>query len=266
MCQAAGLDTYKSAPKINNTIFETPIEKHLEKFAPRPVPFKDPYPDLASISDIHWPFVKQPVVDRFHEYNGDVKPRYIILDGDAHDMYSHAKFPRTHNLFTPREEQAMARKMNEDFWIEIKKRNPNAECVQMLGNHDLRALKRILEAYPEAEDWISEKMKELFTFPGVKTVFDPREEFIIGNIAIFHGYRSQLGSHRDYTLLNVITGHTHRGGVVFRKIRNETLWELNCGYAGDPEAKGLTYTPQRITEWTHGFGIVNKYGPQFIHC
>jgi hypothetical protein len=42
------------------------------------------------------------------------------------------------------------------------------------------------------------------------------------------------------------------------------LFELNSGLAGDPEAKGLTYTPQKITVWTPGFGAINKYGPQFV--
>ena len=90
------------------------------------------------------------------------------------------------------------------------------------------------------------------------------EELIIGDIAVFHGYRSQLGAHRDYTLMNCINGHTHKGGAVFRQIRGSVIWELNSGLAGDPEAKGLTYRPQKITDWTPGFGEVDKKGPRFI--
>ena len=156
--------------------------------------------------------------------------------------------------------------MNEQFWKDVKLRAPKADCVQMLGNHDVRPMKRIIEAYPEAEDWVAEKLKQLFSYDGVKTIFDPREELIFGNLAIFHGYRSQLGDHRNFTLMNTINGHTHKGGVVFRQIRGQTLWELNCGLAGDALAKGLTYTPQKISDWTPGFGAVNKYGPQFISC
>lgn len=55
-----------------------------------------------------------------------------------------------------------------------------------------------------------------------------------------------------------------KGGVVFRKIRGQTLWELNAGYMADPHAKGLTYTPQRITHWTEGLGWTDEYGPRFI--
>ncbi len=133
-----------------------------------------------------------------------------------------------------------------------------------MGNHDVRPLKRIMEAYPEAEDWVTEMMKKAFSFDGVETVMDQRQEFKIGNILIFHGYRSKLGEHRDYTHSNTINGHTHRGGVVFRNIGGQCLWELNSGLAGDPESKGLSYTSQKITDWTPGFGAVDKLGPRFI--
>jgi hypothetical protein len=89
-------------------------------------------------------------------------------------------------------------------------------------------------------------------------------KYFIEDIAFHHGYRSQLGSHRDYMHMNFVGGHTHRGGVVFRNIKNETLWELNCGLAGDPTSKGLSYTSQKMNDWTLGFGAIDEYGPRFI--
>lgn len=261
---AAGLDINKEVKKITNKIFEIKVEDQIEQYIPKESPIRVPYATLATISDIHWPFENKKVVNSYLEYVGDTKPEWCILNGDAWDFYSHSKFPRSHNLFTPRDEETTSRQRNEEFWIEVIKRSPKSQCVQMLGNHDIRPMKRVLEEYPEAEDWIKERLKRMFTFDGVKTVFDPREELMIGDIAVFHGYRSKLGDHRDYTLYNTINGHTHNGGCVYRRIRGQTLWELNSGLAGDPEAKGLTYTPQRITNWTPGFGIVTKHGPQFI--
>ena len=85
-----------------------------------------------------------------------------------------------------------------------------------------------------------------------------------GEVAVIHGYKSQIGQHRDALMYNVVAGHLHRGGVAFRSIRGRTLWELNCGLAGDPESKGLSYTPSRITDWTLGWGFLDLYGPRFI--
>lgn len=256
-----------TAPRrIDNTIFKASIDRHIEMLPAVPAVLQEEHPTIASISDIHWPFSSDSVIKRFVEYCGDVKPEVVVINGDAWDMYSHTKFPRTHNLFTPREEQNRSREANEVFWRTIQLTTPQSKCYQLLGNHDVRPMKRILEAYPEAEDWVAQMLKQLFTFEGVTTLYDSREELIFGSIAIHHGYRSKLGDHRDFLHMNSINGHTHMGGVVFRRIKGSTLWELNSGLAGNPEAKGLTYTPQKITVWTPGFGVVNKNGPQFIPC
>lgn len=267
LVKAAGLDAYndRRKRKIDNSIFEVNIEKHLDKYEPRELAEPTGYiPTLAIISDIHWPFCNQRVIDKFYEYLSENKPDLVILNGDAWDMYSHSKFARSVNSFTPREEQNLARKLNEEFWIKAKEASNNSKCYQLLGNHDIRPLKRILETYPEAEDWIEQKLKEMFTFEGVTTIHDHREELEVGDGIVFHGYRSQLGAHMNYTIRSCFNSHTHRGGTVFKRHGNVTLFECNSGYAGDPESKALQYTPQKITEWTPGFSARDKWGPRFI--
>lgn len=266
---AAGLDPVRKLKKIDNSIFEVKDIDHFlshRDVPPDPIKASVQVPTMAIISDIHYPFNNPLVEDKFIAYCAEEKPEVIILNGDAWDMYSHAKFPRSHNVFTPREEERKARELNENLWLKLQKASPKSKCYQLLGNHDIRPIKRVMELYPEAEDWIKERLKNMFTFENVETIFDPRQELIFGNIAIHHGYKSKLGDHRDFMLMNSINGHSHSGGVVFRHIRNETLWELNSGYAGDPKAKGLTYTPQSITKWTPGFGAVDRRGPRFIPC
>ena len=263
--QAAGLPTYDSRrTKIDKSVFEKDIEKHLDSYsAPATVKIKAAQ-SIAIISDIHWPFCVKKVIDAFISYVEKHKPEHVILNGDAWDMYSHAKFPRSHNVFTPKDEKDLSKRMNAAFWERVLKAHHKARCWQLLGNHDVRPIKRILESYPEAEDWIEKALRDDFSFPNVTTITDPRQELFIGNILIHHGFRSKLGAHRDANLFNSIVGHTHQGGVVFRNIRGETIWELNTGYAGDPESKGLSYTTQKLTQWTHGFGVVDQYGPRFI--
>lgn len=263
---AAGLERKETKTKIDNSVFNKSIEEHIQSY--EPVKYKErekPYPSALIIGDIHWPFCNNFVVDKFIEYTKIKKPEFVIINGDAWDFFSHSKFPRSHNLFTPRDEQTMCMKMNKDFWEKIIKGSPKSKCFQLLGNHDIRPMKRILESYPEAEDWISERLNQLFTFDGVKTIFDPRQELMIApDVAVFHGYRTGLGNHRDFTLMNTINGHSHIGGTVFRQIRGQTLWELNSGFAGDQYAKGLTYTNQSMSKQTPGFAELDANGPRFI--
>lgn len=264
--RAAGLqENITRKQRVTNSIFNKDIEKHLEDYVPRKVKERVAWPTIAVISDIHWPFGNKRVADKFLQYISENKPEYVILNGDAWDMYSFSKFPRSHNLFTPREETTQARKMNEDFWKAVKLAAPASKCFQLLGNHDLRPLKRIIESVPAFEDWAEQIMKEQFTFEGVTTIYDPREELFIGeDIIVLHGYRSQAGSTRDHTLYNVFCSHTHKGGSWARRIRGETLIETNSGLGGDPEAKGLSYTPQKITDQTPGFAVCDKWGPRFV--
>jgi predicted phosphodiesterase len=271
LLKAAGLDTYddrRSAKKLklNNTIWERNIEEHLEQYRPRPTVDLGPYPTAAIISDIHWPFQSDRVIEKFLDYVETNQPEWVIINGDAWDQYSFSKYPRSHNLFTPREELRLARVGNEAFWKEVQKRSPKSKCVQMMGNHDIRALKQTLEHLPVAEDWVKEKLTELFSFEGVHTVMDPREEFFLrDDIIVMHGYRTKLGDHRDFTLMSCFIGHTHKGGVVWRTIgKGRQIFECNSGVAGDPESKGLSYTSQKIHNMTPGFAAMDGYGPRFI--
>lgn len=267
LVQAAGLDPVVRKKKpLNNSIFEVDVQRHVERYNSQPlIPAKPEYPHAAIISDIHFPFHSQKVLDRFFRYVGDEKPEHVIIAGDVWDLYSHAKFPRSHNVFTPKDEETLAKNLTIRFWEEIKRLHPQANCHLLLGNHDVRPLKRTMEVQPYIEHWIQEKMAQLFSFEGVNTILDPRQELYLNDETIVHhGYRSKLGDHRDYALMNAIVGHTHRPGVVWRKIRGSQVFELNCGLAGDPNAKGLTYTSQKIVDWVNAFGVLEPDGPRNI--
>lgn len=270
LVQAAGLEpndsTAKKKKKITNAVFERDLESVISS---RKQPFhieRGPYPSIAAISDIHFPWPNPRVLEKFYRRIDKYKHENVLVVGDAWDMYAHAKFPRSHNVFTPRQEHEISRKMNEEFWREVKIANSKARLVQMLGNHDARPLKKVLTCYPEAEDWVINGLTEAFSFDGVQTIIDPREELFIDDVMIHHGYFGKIGDHRDFAFHNSINGHIHLAGVSYRKVRGQTLFELNCGLAGDPTGKGLTYTPQKIVRWTGTFGEVDEDGARVIVC
>ena len=268
LLDACGLDKSNKAKKIDNSIFNRSIVQEIERrdneeeLQPYVIKHKDA--KFAIVSDIHWPFSSKKVIEAFYVFILDTQPDFIIINGDAWDMYSHSKYPKSVNIYTPREEEALARKMNEEFWKECKRLCPKARCFQLLGNHDIRPLKRVLESYPAAEDWADMYFKKIFSFDEVETIFDYRQELQINDDLIFHGYKSKLGDHRDYTHMNCHAGHSHVGGTVFRRIKGVTIFEANSGVAGDIESKALSYTPQKITHQTPGFSYRDKYGPRFI--
>jgi hypothetical protein len=218
---------------------------------------------MVIIGDCHFPFVHKPSLDKSIAFIKEFQPKYVIQIGDLYDMLSHGKFPRSLNVYTPKDEMNEGRKMALDMWAKIKEVAPKAECHQVLGNHDIRPMKRIIEAYPEAELFMD--FEKWFKFDGVTTHSDIRQELIINGICFIHGYRSKLGDHRDFNKMSTVVGHSHLGGVNFKNYGSEILFELNAGYIGDPESKALSYTSQKIVNWTHGLGVIDSFGARFIH-
>lgn len=261
--QAAGLIPVLKKNKINDSIFKVNVEKHISEYSPAEIIKKEPWPKIAILGDLHEPFGSDYVKSEFVSFCQKFQPEYIIQIGDLFDMYSHAKFPKSHNIFTPKEEEELAKKRVSEFWAKCRQAAPHAKCVGLLGNHDLRPLKRTLESMPQIEHWVERYFSELMSFDGVEMVLDAREEYIISDIAFIHGYLSQLGAHRDFMLMNTVRGHDHLGGVAFRQIQGKTLWELDAGLAGDYKAKGFSYTPQKMTKQTNGFAAIDALGPRF---
>lgn len=267
----AGFSSYRerqrrgeTTGRLTNEIFTRPIVEATAEYKPRaPVVGEALRPTLV-IPDTHFPWANQRVLDAAYRFAEKMQPELIIQVGDLYDLYAHAKFPKSMNLYKPLEEEELGRKGAEAMWQELQKSAPKAKCVQLKGNHDIRALRRTLETQPQIEHVVARHLDKIMSFPDVELVVDHRQEYVVGNVEFLHGHKSHLGGHRDYALMNAVCGHIHVGGAVFRRIRGQTLWELNCGLAGDPEAKVFGYTPQKITQWTPGFGFLDEYGPRFI--
>jgi len=267
MLQAAGLESYHPRKRDRTPFMRRNIDEHLELQQARPPlePVEAPVPiqnTIVCLGDTHHPFCDPRALERVYRIIEQIKPTVVIQMGDLHDMLSWSKFPTSQMHFTPKGEIEKSFENAKAMWAEIGKLAPQARKIQLRGNHDIRPLKRVLEVAPALEVFI--ELDRFFTFPGVELIADHREELIIDGIAFLHGYRTKLGDHASYMMHNAVVGHSHRGGVAFKHIRGKTYFELNCGYLADPASKGLSYTPQKITDWTQGVGIIDPLGPRFV--
>lgn len=217
---------------------------------------------ILCIGDCHFPFVCQESLSYVYQICEHAKPTHIIQIGDLYDMFSHGKFPRSRNTYNPFEEMKLGLEMAQSMWSKLSELAPKAQRIQLLGNHDIRPLKRIVEAYPEGEVFFS--IDKYFNFDGVTHIRDYREGYTIDDWFFHHGYLNTLGAHRDFNMTNTCVGHSHKGGVVYKNINGKIIAELNCGYIGDPSTKALSYTAQKATHWTKGVGLIDPWGPRFI--
>lgn len=266
---ASGLETYddrRSGKKISREeLFGVSIEDVVRAHKPKVI---DSTPrnfrPMLFIGDTHFPFAHQPTLEKIYRFAEKEKPEYIIQLGDLQDQFSHSRFPASKNFYKPDEEMQLARKQSIDFWLELKKACPSAQCYQITGNHDLRALKLVLNSAPSLEGLVRESLLKLYEFEGVTTIHDYREELIIQDVMMHHGYMSKNGMQRDFVMQNLASAHTHRGEVSFRPLKKKIITHLNAGFAGDEESKACSYTSQKTTGWTLGHGWWDEYGARFI--
>ena len=194
----------------------------------------------------------------------ELKPTHIVNVGDTYDMYSFSRFARSMDVITPREELMQGREMAEEMWANLAKAAPKAKRFQVLGNHEDRIRKRIMDRAPEYEAILEKPITELTDFKNVTNLGSSKSELVINDTVFIHGWSTTPGFHVRYFLQNVVHGHTHRGSVTYVAIKGKTLYELDCGFIADADSLPLEYRETKTCAWHAGFGFIDKYGPRFI--
>lgn len=259
-----------SAPKLELVNDVEQIREIIRETTQRKTIQLNHYKKILCIPDSHFPWVDQNALAMVYYIAETEKPDIVVQLGDLFDCYAQSKFPKSMNLFTPKAEWDLARSMAEDMWKKLREILPKADFFCLLGNHMNRPMLRIEEKFPEGAHLLEDAVRKAFTFDGVHTVHDPSEELFIENIMFIHGhYTSGLSKHMEFSRCNVVHGHTHKGSIVYKPYWNEnkshvTLWEMDCGYIGDPNSIPLSYRSQKIHNWVSGCGLVTRLGPMFI--
>ncbi|MCI0564828.1 MAG: hypothetical protein MN733_40695, partial [Nitrososphaera sp.] len=149
---------------------------------------------------------------------------------------------------SPRDEY-LATKSEIQRWY---KAFPKAEVI--LGNHDLRALKRAAEANVAhllrswSELWNTPNWTwvESLTEDGVKYVHG---DGVSGPTAAI---RRAMASRQS-----LVMGHTHSsGGILYHASRNDLIFGLNVGCGVDPTAFAFEYSKDAVNRETLGCGVV----------
>lgn len=207
------------------------------------------------LGDIHFPFHNSKAIKEVLYAIKSEKPENIVQIGDLYDQYGFSRFTRK-NIELPEKELAEARSLGLELWNNIRSLYKSTKCYQLLGNHDIRLIKRAQERLPEAQDLVKNTILELYRFKGVTTIEDDRHILKIGRVAFHHGYLGKLGDHLRYHGSSIVVGHSHTGGSVYQQLHGKILFELNAGYLADETAEPLRYRPTTTSKWTLGYGLV----------
>lgn len=216
------------------------------------------------IPDLHAPWWHEPSISMVYALIDRLKPKRIITLGDSYDFFAYSRFPKAQVKFTPDQEVDLARSQLETMWSTIRSIAPSAELHSILGNHSIRPMKQLIESGLSHLNRFMD-FESIFKFDGVRTHMDPRQALMISDdIAVIHGHLSGRGKHRSKFHTNVVHGHTHELALTWHRVAGRLLFEMSCGYLGDPSAPCFGYTSAKESGWQRGIGYLSEWGPCLI--
>lgn len=222
---------------------------------------------ILAIGDTHLPYCDQWRLGQVLRAISDLRPTVVVQMGDAYDFQNWSRYDTDRPGMTPEEELAAGYRQLYDLWQEVHRRAPRARKIQLKGNHCVRVLKHARRNAPKLEAVLElTGLPDLWVFPefGVESPPDDRTIVEVEGIAFHHGHRMKLGDHMLQNLQHTVTGHTHRGGVFYRRFRGSvSLFELNAGYIADDNSPAMAYTPTNRAQSVPGFGWIDANGPRF---
>ena len=102
-------------------------------------------------SDIHIPFQDDAAVRSFVKYCKEKQPEVVVLNGDVLDMFMLSRFTKGEGR-NPLEEMTMC----QGFLDSLRKAVPNADIYYVIGNHENRLEKYVLNKAPELASLIED--------------------------------------------------------------------------------------------------------------
>lgn len=209
------------------------------------------------VPDLHFPFHDKKTLEHVLRLIKFEKPDKVIQLGDLLDQYSFSKYTKSLKV-EAQKEIADGVRYATHFWENVNRAAPKAGCIQLLGNHDVRVAKRIMEKIPELECLLH---KGIYEFKGIDVAKSDRDFVVLDGVYYCHGWLSKSSDHIRYFGGSVVHGHLHKPGI---STEGPGLWAMDAGYLADRHSLPLSYTQSKLTKWTMACGVVEDGKPRLI--
>lgn len=211
------------------------------------------------LSDIHIPFQDDDTLANVFDCIIDSQPQYIVLLGDVLDCYSISRFcKRPDRIRNLQHEIDVFYKLMRG----LKKQIPNTEIHYVLGNHENRLEKLVLEN-PGLFGLKALEPQKLFRLDELG-IFYHKTKVKLNNFIYYHGDAvrkdasySAKAEYIDHKMQDGVSGHTHRLGSYYTTYEQEPsgwfengcLCKIEPDYLNDPDK----------ANWQQGFTIVDSF-------
>jgi predicted phosphodiesterase len=212
------------------------------------------------LSDLHFPFQNQELVDSALRLAKKLKPHRIVLNGDINDFFQLSRFntglERLDDLQNEIDE-------SNTFRAKLRKACPNSQIDETLGNHDHRLLSYVqqharaltsLRALTPEKLLMSREL-EITRYDG--SGFRLRPNFLVQHGTIVRKYAGwSARAELEKAGISGTSGHTHRLGIYRQRSYTNLQWaESGCLCGLNPD-----YVPG-AANWQNG-AIIGHFSTQ----
>ena len=187
-------------------------------------------------SDVHIPFQDDKAVNAFLKYAKKKQPKLIVLNGDIMDFFRLSRFTKGEGR-NPLQEITICRR----FLKSLREMCPSSDIYYVIGNHETRLERYVLEKAPELSTLIEDVFTILkasdFSITGCASL-------LVNNSFVFKhgtllGNKSGLSAIKEIekAYMSGCSGHTHRAAkFITRKSGRKFVWlESGCLCDLEPE-------------------------------
>lgn len=210
------------------------------------------------LSDTHFPFQNKQALKKALDIIAKEKPDVVLQVGDVLDAYVFSNYSKKTSV-TIKNDVVLGIKQAADMWKNIKSLVPKAKLYQLIGNHDVRLNKRIMERIPELAELYNGL--SLLEFPGVKLLKSDRDFLEIDGVVYCHGWLSNSIDHAKFFNKPTVHGHRHKATIQYDTQR---LWSMDVGCLVDVKSIPMGYTPSQYSKWTIASGMVENGQPRLF--
>lgn len=201
----------------------------------------------------YWPGDPSTAHRAFVKFAKDMKPKAVIMNGDAFDGARISRHPPISWAEQPTVQQEI--EVVQDRLHEIAMACPKG-CRKAwpLGNHDARFETRLATAAPEYANVNGVSLHDHFP------VWEPCwSVWINDDVVVKHRFKGGMHAPHNNTLWGgrtVVTGHLHSAKVQPISDYNGTRYGVDAGCLADPDHKAFDYTEDNPRNWRSGFCVL----------
>ena len=202
----------------------------------------------------YWPGEPSTAHRAFVHFIKELKPRAVIMNGDAFDGARISRHPPIGWAQTPSVRQEI--EAVTDRLHEIVEACPKGcRRIWPLGNHDARFETRIATVAPEYAEVNGVSLRDHFP------LWEPCwSTFINDDVVVKHRFKGGMHAPQNNTLWagrTMVTGHLHSQKVQPITDYNGTRYGVDAGCLADPDAAAFTdYTEDAPKNWRSGFCVL----------